>query len=232
LANGLFVAEGVKVVSELIASPLVVEAVFSTDAEMLEGLVGDLRKEKVTATDMERMSSLTSASNVLAVARIPAIAGLAVDTASLIVVLDGVRDPGNLGTILRTAAWFGADSVVCSADCVDAWSPKVVQGAMGALFHRPPLYVDDLPRFLVSANDAGMQTLAATLDGEPVAGIGAGGRTAIVIGSESHGLSDAVRVVCSRKVSIPRHGEAREVESLNAAIATAILLSEVKRAMV
>jgi RNA methyltransferase, TrmH family len=232
MANGLFVAEGVKVVSELIASPVKVEAIFSTDRSFLDGLSDDLRKETVTAVDMERMSSLSSASDVLAVARIPDVRDFPIETASLIVVLDGVRDPGNLGTILRTATWFGADRVVCSADCVDAWSPKVVQGAMGALFHRPPIYVDDLPEFLKGAEDAGLLTLAATLDGESINGFEAQSRIALVIGSESHGISDAVRQSCKQQVRISRYGEAHEVESLNAAIATAILLSEVKRSTV
>jgi len=232
MANGLFVAEGVKVVSELIASPVKVEAIFSTDSSFLDGLPGELRKELVSDSDMERMSSLSSASNVLAVARIPEVCDITIETASLILVLDGVRDPGNLGTILRTAAWFGADRVVCSADCVDAWSPKVVQGAMGALFHRPPVYLDDLPDFLHAANAAGLLTLAATLDGREVKDLQVWSRNVLVIGSESHGISDAVSQCCKQQVRIARYGEAHEVESLNAAIATAILLSEVKRSTV
>lgn len=229
MANGLFVAEGVKVVTELVASPLEIEAVFSSDITTLDELSGQFRKEIVSSADLERMSSLSTPNTLLAVARIPAVQDIGLQDAQLIVALDGLRDPGNLGTILRTAAWFGADRVICTSDCVDAWSPKVVQSAMGALFHRPPFYVNQLPDFLCSANEAGMQTWAATLEGTSHLLQDFTGRNVLVIGSESHGLSDAVRAACIQQVSIPRYGDAREVESLNAAIATAILLSKLKR---
>jgi TrmH family RNA methyltransferase len=231
VANGLFVAEGVKVVSELVASPMDVEAVFSTDPSFLNGLKGDFTKEQVNATELGRMSSLSTPNTVLAVARIPAVQDFSLHDAQLVVALDGLRDPGNLGTIIRTAAWFGADRVVCSTDCVDVWSPKVVQGAMGALFHRPPLYVDDLPSFLRSAEEAGLSTLAATLEGNPLSGEGVPGRSVLVIGSESHGVSAAVREVCGREVGIPRFGDAHTVESLNAAIAAGVLLSALRSAV-
>ncbi len=224
---GLFLAEGVKVVSELVASPLSVEAVFSTDSGFLHGLEGGFRKETVSARELERMSALSSPNTALAVARMPIPAQVAFDT-ELLLALDDIRDPGNLGTIIRTASWFGLRQIVCSPRCVDAFSPKVVQGAMGALFHTSVVY-QELPEMLLRAKEAGYRAVTATLHGDTVYGASLEGRHVLVIGSESHGVSAEVLGLCDGQLRIPSFGESAHVESLNAAVATAVLLSEFKR---
>ncbi|MFT4980991.1 MAG: TrmH family RNA methyltransferase, partial [Bacteroidia bacterium] len=130
--QGLFVAEGVKTVSELLSSNLTVEHVYAT--EPLEVGNSSIIVETVKAKELERISSLTSANSVLAIAKIPVEKPIN-HSNSMVLVLDGIRDPGNLGTIIRTAKWFGVEDIICSEDCVDAYSPKVVQSSMGGLFH-------------------------------------------------------------------------------------------------
>ncbi|MCF8256857.1 MAG: hypothetical protein K9J06_04860 [Flavobacteriales bacterium] len=226
-ATGLFLVEGVKVVSELIASRITVEALYCTDPAFLDSMQGDFRRETVTSKDLERMSSLTTPNAVIAVARIPAVEKIAWHD-DLILALDGLRDPGNLGTIIRTARWFGVQQILCSADCVDAFGPKVVQGAMGALFHTS-IIPCELRSMVGSAKQEGFRAVSATLEGIPVHGADLSGRIMLVIGSESHGVSSSVREVCDMEVSIPFHGLSQPVESLNAAIAAGILISELRQ---
>lgn len=222
-AHGQFIAEGVKVVSELIESPFSVDSVYATDPALLSSLSGDFERKIVSEKEMERISQLTTPGGLLAVARIPA-ASVPVWDDDLILALDGIRDPGNLGTIIRTALWFGVTQVLCSTDCVDAFSPKVVQGAMGALFHATVLH-GDLPEWMRSARECGFHTVSAALEGGPVDGLAVSGKVLLVIGSESHGVSPQVRELSDAQVRIPSFG-VPHVESLNAAVATGILLSE------
>ncbi len=221
-ASGCFIAEGVKVVSELLESPVTVETVYSSDANFLNGLNGDFRSEIVSMKELERMSLLTTPNVTLAIARIPQ-ARKPVWNDDVVLALDGIRDPGNLGTIIRTACWFGVRQIICSHDSVDAFGPKVVQGAMGALFHAS-IISSDLTVALHEARGQGYRVLCATLNGEPMSGLHISGPTVLVIGSESHGVSGQVLEVCDCEVRIPDFGGGR-VESLNAAVATGILLA-------
>lgn len=225
-ATGLFLAEGVKVVSELIASPQAVEAVFSTDMAFLAQMEGGFRKETVSAKELERMSALTTPNVTLAIARMPSVRPVNWD-GGLILALDGISIPGNMGTIIRTARWFGVDRILCSENCTDPYGPKVVQGAMGALFHSH-IVMCDLVSELSRARSEGFRVMCATLEGTPVHDADCPGRSVLVIGSESHGVSDAVREVCDMEVTVPSHGEGRAVESLNAAVAAGILISHIR----
>lgn len=226
-ARGLFVVEGVKVVREVVASPLTVEAVYATRQDFLNEIEKDFSREIITAKELERMSSFTTPNVVLAVARIPEVPKIKWDD-DLILALDGIRDPGNMGTMIRTACWFGIRQILCSPDCVDAFSPKVVQGAMGALFHTS-IIPCDLKAELTEAKTHGFQVVTATLEGEDLPDAKISGRNLLVIGSESHGVSNEVREVCDRQVRIPSFGNAKHVESLNAAIAAGILISELRQ---
>jgi RNA methyltransferase, TrmH family len=225
-AAGCFIAEGVKVVSELIDSPLTVEAVYSMDESFVNGLTGDFRSETVSAKELERMSQLTTPNVTVAIARIPQ-ARQVLWKDDLVLALDGIRDPGNLGTIIRTACWFGVRQILCSHDCVDAFGPKVVQGAMGALFHSS-IIPCNLDITLHEAQVQGYRVLCASLNGSPLGGLQISSPTVLVIGSESHGVSAEVQEICDLQVRIPDFGGA-QVESLNAAVATGILLAEMRK---
>lgn len=226
-AAGLFLVEGVKVVREVVASALTVEAVYATQQDFLNEVEGNFSREIITAKELERISSFTTPNVTVAVARIPEVPKIAWDD-DLILALDGIRDPGNMGTMIRTACWFGIRQILCSPDCVDAFSPKVVQGAMGALFHTS-IIPCDLRSELVEAKNNDFQVITATLEGDDLHEAKFSGRNLLVIGSESHGVSSEVREVCDRQVRIASFGDATPVESLNAAIATGILISELRQ---
>jgi TrmH family RNA methyltransferase len=142
-----------------------------------------------------------------------------------IVLLDSIRDPGNLGTIIRTAEWFGVKKLICSTDCVETYNPKVVQSAMGSLF-RMSTYRGDLSAFIATLKkEGGYQVFGADLAGEPLSNAPSKDKIALVIGSESHGISQEVLQVVDHKVLIAK-GASSSTESLNAAVACGILLSQ------
>jgi RNA methyltransferase, TrmH family len=227
MATGLFVAEGVKVVTELVASSMEVTSIYGTDAAMLGEMRGPFVRELISVRELERMSGLNTPNVILATAKIPP--PKAIDlTAPLALALDGLRDPGNMGTIIRTAKWFGFGQLICSSDCVDAFAPKVVQGAMGALFHINVIYCD-LKQALHDAQMHGYDTWATDLTGASLYASGPTAKTLVVIGNESNGVRPEILTMCMTKVCIPNHETEQKVESLNAATATAIILAELKR---
>ena len=211
---GLFVVEGEKMVSEALASGFRVENVY--------------RVEEIGEKTMERLSSLSTPSPVLAVVRKPENQFPdSVPEKGLYLALDSIRDPGNLGTILRIADWFGIDTIYCSPDTADVYNPKVVQATMGSIAHVRILYTD-LVELLSNAQRPVYGTL---LDGENIyeqqlntdMGI-------IVMGNEGNGISPAVRPLITHKLLIPNfHKTSETAESLNVAIATAITCSEFRR---
>lgn len=139
-----------------------------------------------------------------------------------ILLLDDVKDPGNLGTIIRTADWFGVQQVICSPNSVDRYNPKVVQASMGSIF-RMPLYYDQLDQKIDSLKIAGYSIFGADMHGENAFEIDYPQKTALIMGSESHGLSDLIRSM-TQTITIPKKGKA---ESLNVAMATGILLAKI-----
>ena len=216
--TGLFVVEGEKMVSEALASGFEVVSVY--------------RRDEIGAEAMERLSMLSSPSPVLAVVRQPAPAAFK-PAKGLYLALDGIRDPGNLGTILRVADWFGIDGVVASPDTVERFNPKVVQSTMGAIF-RVPFYTMDIPVLCRSVIDAGGHVYGTFLDGENMYSkaldCGSEAPSVIVIGNESNGISPAVAACVSDRLFIPPYpADDPGSESLNAAIATAITVAEFRR---
>ena len=216
--SGLFVVEGEKMVSEALASGFEVVSVY--------------RRDEIGEEAMARLSMLSSPSPVLAVVRQPAPAAFR-PSKGLFLALDGIRDPGNLGTILRVADWFGIDGVVASPDTVELYNPKVVQATMGAIFRVPFFRMDiaDLCRKVVSG---GGHVYGTFLDGENMYSkaldCGLEAPSVIVIGNESNGISPAVAACVSDRLFIPPYpADDPGSESLNAAIATAITVAEFRR---
>ena len=201
---GLFVAEGEKVVQELLASLYVVEDVFR---------VGD----NISSKELERISSLKTPNNVLAVARIKSEEP---DFTVTSILLDGVSDPGNLGTIIRLADWYGIKQIVCSNDTVDCFSPKVVQSTMGSLFRVNVVYME-LEDFITRSE---CPTQAAVMDGD--SDYKCPGKFNLLMGSESHGIRNDLDRMADKRITIKRIGEA---ESLNVGVATGILLDRLFR---
>lgn len=231
-ASGLFVVEGAKMVHEALESDMHVERVFATRGTGIDwgARLKSISAEEVSPAEMERLSHMKTPPGLLALVRIPERRfNDAVFGHELILALDGVQDPGNLGTIIRIADWFGIGGIVCSPGSADCYNPKVVQATMGALFRIAVHYLP-LPGFLSSAVSSGTQVFATALEGEdiyhahlPAAGV-------VVMGSESHGVSPQVLSLIPRKLFIPPYPAGRQgSESLNVATATAIICSEFRR---
>ena len=207
---GLFVVEGEKMVRELCDSGYELEAIY--------------REEEIGSAMMERISLCSSASPVLALARIPERDSRESKPApGLCLALDSVRDPGNVGTILRSADGFGVSRVYLSEDCADIYNPKVVQASMGSLF-RVKISVCDVAELCSNFRSVGKDVFGTVLDGEDIYRCELPDEGLIVMGNESRGISEAVRRELSRRLRIPSFGGSR-AESLNVAIATAVTLS-------
>ena len=209
--RGLFVVEGEKLVEEALRSGF--------------DVVAHYRVEDIGEETMGRISQLTHPSPALAVVRRPAPVEPVIDSDELVLALDGVRDPGNLGTILRIADWFGIRQVLASPDTVECYNPKAVQATMGAIF-RVRVHYCDLPKAL----PAGLPVYGTFLEGDNIyqAPLPRGG--ILVMGSEADGISPEVAAAVDRKLFIPPFpADAHTSESLNVAVATAICCSEFRR---
>lgn len=230
-AEGLFVVEGTRSVLDtlgLFDCEMIVATAQWLDAHRCE--LPDVAIYQCKATDMERISSLSTAPSVLAVCRIPE-RRLADPHGKLSVALDGVQDPGNLGTIIRACDWFGVDTIYCSRDTVDVFNPKVVQSTMGALSRVAVHYVD-LPDFLARNSD--MPLYGTFLDGANLYQSQLSAEGIIVMGNEGNGVSAAVAALLSRRLYIPPFPAVAHshVESLNVSMATSIVLAEFRRRLI
>ena len=220
--EGLFVAEGPKVVGDLMRrwQPA---TVFATDDYTPPTAV---EVQRVTADELRRISLLQHPQQVLALFPLPASARNK-NTQTLMLALDGVQDPGNLGTIIRIADWFGIDDIVCSEDTADAWNPKVVQATMGSIA-RVNISYTNLPA-LLDRLPADTPVYGTLLDGDNIYSQLLSARGIIVMGNEGNGLSAEVRRRVTHRLLIPSFREGDGAESLNVAVATAIVCSEFRR---
>ena len=219
---GLFVVEGRKMVQELLRSDFETIGLYATEA-FLNTYPSFSGAEAVSEVQMEQMSALDTPPGILATVRIPEQSDI-ITTSQYILALDGIANPGNMGTLIRTAEWFGIHDVVCSHDCVELWNPKTVQATMGSLF-RVKTWKTDLTAFLRHAKDEGKAVYGALLEGENLFQIKAKPEGILVIGSESHGIRSEVLPCITHPVTIPRVGDSA-TESLNAAVAGGILMAE------
>lgn len=216
-ALGLFAVEGEKVVAELIAAKFPFAEIHAT------GAWAGPRTQSVTAEEMGRISHFPTPTSVLAVGKItrPALAAGALDR-GLTLALDGIQDPGNVGTLLRIADWYGLDRVLLSPDCADLFSPKVIHASMGS-FARLAIHTAALDDVLAGAT---VPVLGCDLAGDDVHELKPLRHVVIVIGSEGRGLSPAVATRLTGRITIPKFGGA---ESLNAAVAAAIVCDNLRR---
>lgn len=233
--RSLFVAEGIRSVEELIRSPLAVRGVLATPQLLesargaeLEAAISERRVtvERVDERELASAADTESPQGILALAETPEMELTSVDLtgAARVVVLDGVQDPGNAGAILRTAAALGARAVIALPGTVDLWNPKVVRGAMGSQFRRPPGQATHEELFALLESRS-VSLWGAAAEGDPVRGRKAPDRLAIAFGNEGAGLSALVRDRCDALVSIPLEPG---VESLNVAVAAGIILHELR----
>ena len=222
--EGLFVAEGPKVVGDLL-SRFRLHSVFATDEWTGGDRIGaDVRLERVDDDTLRRLSFLQHPQQVVAVMEMNKEEKVEVDADRLTIMLDGVQDPGNLGTIIRIADWFGIDSIICSPDTADAYNPKVVQATMGSLGRVSVTYSPLVP--LLSSLPADMPIYGTLLDGKDIYQKELTRHGVIIMGNEGNGISDEVRAMVTHPLLIPRFRQGESAESLNVAVATAITCSE------
>ncbi|WP_026704502.1 TrmH family RNA methyltransferase [Flavobacterium soli] len=217
-ANNLFIAEGVKVINELLNSNFELENVFAT-----EPLFPAIPKEKfnlIGETDLKKISALTVPNNCLGVFKIPA--SKTINESGLIIALDDIRDPGNLGTILRLCDWFGIEQVICSGQTVDIYNPKVVQATMGSIARVNVTYLD-LEAYIKSTS---LPVFGTFMEGQNIYKTTLPKEGIIVMGNEANGISPKIEAFAKNRLTIPRFGDLQQTESLNVATATAIILSE------
>lgn len=232
--SGLFAAEGTKCVLDTVGH-FRVHALLATapwvDAHA-NALPGGVEATTVKPSDLERMSHLSTPSEVMAIYHIPDYgneegAATGGDGDGLTLLLDRVQDPGNLGTIIRLADWFGVGRVVCSPDTVDVWSPKVVQATMGAIARVRCIYTS-LTDYIAAAG--GVEVCGTFLDGDSIYSAPLPRKALLVMGNEGQGISPEVARLVGRRLLIPSYPPgAATSESLNVSMATAIALSEFRR---
>ncbi len=223
-AEHLFIAEGDKLVEEIRNSAFPIRRIYTTRPDIKGEDVEHIEKR-----DMERISQLKTATDTLAVVEQPRYR-LDIDSNSLILALDGVQNPGNLGTIIRLADWFGIKDIVCSKECADCYNPKVVQATMGAILRVRVHYVDDLAHLLSSAKTKGMPIYGTLLTGENIYTTNIENRGIIVMGNEGRGLTPECCTTLTHQLLIPPYpADAPTSESLNVAMATGIIISEFRR---
>lgn len=223
---GEFIAEGPKVVLELLDGREFVciyiagiESWITANELLLQKYPGP-QIFAVKDFELDKISMLTTANNVMAVFKKKTAAAVTPQN-KIILVLDGIQDPGNFGTIMRTADWFGVENIVCSHTCADMYNPKVVQSTMGSLA-RVNIFYTNIEEWL--QQNSSIKKYAAALNGKPVSKYEKLQEAIIIIGNEGKGISDAVMQQADEKITIPKIGEA---ESLNAAVATGIILAAV-----
>ena len=219
--EALFIAEGSKIAAEfLVDKNCVIQHLYAVKEWIIENeLETNCEITEVTQEELERISQLKTPNKVLAVTEKIEWAGEPKIKNEVSLALETIQDPGNMGTIIRLADWFGIKQIFCSPDCADAYNPKVVQATMGSIARVRIEHVD-LEVFLEKNKE--IQTYAAVLGGEDVSKLEKITEGIIIIGNESKGISEAILKNVRNKVTIPGKGKA---ESLNAAIATGIILS-------
>ena len=217
---GLFTVEGIKGINEFLNSDFKLEHLFTSK------LIFDVPNEQLTEIselELKKITTLKNPNTALAIFRIPKM--IAPKAEGLVIGLDDVRDPGNLGTIIRLCDWYGVRDLICSNSTVDCYNSKVVQATMGSLTRVNVVYLD-LKEYLASSK---MNVFGTFMNGENIYSTNLPSEGIIVLGNEANGISETIRSKVSREITIPQFGNNQSTESLNVANATAIILSEFRR---
>ena len=220
-AHQLFFAEGIKVIQELVESNFELVHLYTTQNDFEQ--VSTDKRTLIAESDLKKITALATPNSCLAVFKMPA--EKKIGESGLILALDSIRDPGNLGTILRLCDWFGIDQLICSKETVDIYNPKVVQATMGSITRVNVNYVD-LENFVSQAK---LPVFGTFMDGNNIYKTNLPQEGIIIMGNEANGISPELEKLAKNRLTIPRFGTVLKTESLNVATATAIILSEFRR---
>lgn len=219
----LFVIEGEKMVSELFNQDrFIIDTVFYTSDYPLEFIPTKCHSVQISNNELGRISGLKTPNKVLATVKMGHKPEINFNEENLVLLLDDVKDPGNLGTIIRTADWFGIKQIIASKKTVDLFNSKTLQSSMGAIY-RMNFFYEDLFETVNDFKNNDFIISGASLTGDSIYEATFTPKTALIMGSESHGISDEINELLDQKLLIPQYGE---TESLNVAIATGILIGE------
>ncbi len=232
--KGLYVIEGDKLVREFLGAKIPIKALIAKP-EFITSIPADLLEtvmeiEDASYKELKQVSTLKTPHNVLALVPMPE-RNLDRDAlvSQLSVALDFVQDPGNLGTIIRAAGWFGIRNIICSPDCVDVYNPKVIQASMGALLH-VNVYYSDLEKLFIFAAENNTPIFGTMLDGESVYNHRLDNKGIILLGNESRGISERLVSYITERIMIPRYSKVKfGIDSLNVGMAASIVFSEFRR---
>lgn len=219
--HALFIVEGIKTVQELLDSDFEAYKVYSTEVDSLTTKQFEI--ELISEVELMQITSLKTPNKVLGIFKIPQ--NRKVDSQKWVLALDDIRDPGNLGTIIRLCDWFGITNIVCSKSTVDCYNPKVLQATMGSITRVNIVYTD-LVEYLSQSEGPVYGTF---MNGKSVYDSDMSKQGIVVMGNEANGISKPVEALVTTRIGIPRFG-GEVTESLNVATATAIILSEIRRA--
>lgn len=219
--HGLFPVEGIKGISELLNSHFELETLYTTSPEFT---ASESKTVIISETDLKKISNLKTPQVALGIFRIPG--NRPPEIKGLCLALDGIRDPGNLGTIIRLCDWFGIKELLCSTDTVDCYNPKVVQATMGSIARVNINYMDLNE---VIARHKNIEIFGTFMEGEDIYRATIPKNGILILGNEANGISPDIERLLTRKLSIPQFGRAGKTESLNVATAAAIFLSEFRR---
>ncbi len=230
----LFVIEGDKLVKEFLSAEISLKTLIALPEFLLSlpavltGKVSDL--VEVSYAELKHISTLKTPHNAIAVVPIPdCILDYDEVLDELSVALDFVQDPGNLGTIIRAASWFGIKNIVCSEDCVDVYNPKVIQATMGAIMN-VKVYYSDLKKLIILANEKKIPVFGTMLNGESIYDHKLDNKGIILLGNESRGISDELLPFITEKIMIPRFSNSKHgIDSLNVSMAASVIFSEFLR---
>ena len=220
-AHQLFFAEGIKGIQELLESNFELVHLYTTQNDFDE--VSNDKKVLLDEQELKKISALATPNTCLAVFKIPS--EKKIIESGLILALDSIRDPGNLGTILRLCDWFGIGQLICSKETVDIYNPKVVQATMGSIARVNVNYID-LETFISQTQ---LPVFGTFMDGSTIYKTNLPQEGIIIMGNEANGISPEIEKLIKNRLTIPRFGTLQKTESLNVATATAIVLSEFRR---
>ncbi len=229
---GLFVVEGEKAVNELLLHKnWEINHIFALESWLNENVIpGNIPFDRVSGKELSRISSLTTPNSVLALVNIPEWDIRNVNPSiDITLMLDNIQDPGNMGTIIRTADWFGIDNIICSENTVEVFNPKVIQATMGS-FMRVKVFYTSLKKYLETLPEP-LPVMGAMLDGENLYKTELPDKGILITGNESQGISAEILKLINRKIHIPlfhKRGKTQQPESLNAGVATGIILSQLR----
>ncbi len=224
---GLFIAEGDKTVKELPASDLEITEILALPQWIENNTIpATIPITPISPKELQRISALSTPNQAVAMVKIPDHDFKKVEPAkNLVLILDNIQDPGNLGTIIRTADWFGIKDVICSPETADIYNPKVIQATMGS-FARVKVYYND-PRSVLQRLPQGTPVLGATLQGKSIHKTNLPSRGILITGNESKGISKELYPFITDEIFIPGKSGNKGADSLNAAVATGIILSAI-----